>query len=106
MVHDSSGKQYVIDSGTKRPFPNGATQDYWTNNGAITTPQVTNGFLNLLPNNDFIQRGTKGSSDRAYSVEGITKRWILSPNSSLLYAPIQQVGDPLINLLPNGSSIP
>jgi hypothetical protein len=105
MVKDANGKPYVIDGGTKRPFPNQATVDYWTNNGAINTLQVTNGFLNLLPNNDYIERGIRSSAP-TYSVEGLTKRWILSPSSAALYVPIQPVSTALINILPDGTNIP
>ncbi len=106
MVHDSSSKQYVIDGGTKRAFnPDGQVQNSWTANGSVTTPQVTNGFLNLLPNNANIERGIKGSAAPAYVVEGITKRWIRSPSTAALYAPIMQVSDALLNALPTGADI-
>ena len=106
MVHDSAGKQYVIDGGTKRPFnSDGQVQNSWTTNGTVTTPQVTNGFLNLLPNNGNIEREIRGSGLQQYVVEGLAKRWIQSPSKSALYAPLQQVSDSLINALPNGANL-
>lgn len=106
MVHDSSGKQYVIDGGTKRPFnPDGKVQNSWTANGSISTPQVTNGFLNLLPNNSNVEREIRGSGVQQYVVEGIAKRWVQNPSTAALYAPLQQVSDSLINTLPNGSNL-
>ncbi len=106
MVHDSAGKQYVIDGGTKRPFhPDGQVQGSWTANGTITTPQVTNGFLNLLPNNNNIEREIKGSGLQQYVVEGLAKRWIQSPAKSALYAPLQQVSDSLVSALHDGTNL-
>lgn len=106
MVHDSSGKQYVIDGGTKRPFnPDGQVQNSWTSNGTVTTPQVTNGFLNFLPNNTNVEREIKGSGLQQYVVEGVTKRWVQSPTTAALYAPLQLVSDSLINVLPNGNNL-
>ncbi len=106
MVQDASGKQYVIDGGTKRAFnSDGQVLNSWTANGSIPTPQVTNGFLNLLPNNVNIERGIKGSGPPVYLVLGLTKHHILSPATAALYAPIMQVSDSLINILPPGSDI-
>lgn len=108
LVQDASGKKYVIDGGTKRSFhPDGQVQNSWTANNTIPTPPVfTNGFLNLLPNNGNIEREIKGSGLPQYVVEGLTKRWVQNPSTSALYAPLQQVSDSLINVLPNGSNIP
>ncbi len=106
MVHDSSGKQYVIDGGTKHPFnPDGQVLSSWTNGGAVTSPQVTNGFLNQLPNNVNIEREIRGSGLQQYVVQGVTKRWVQSPSTAALYAPLQQVSDSLINALPNGANL-
>ena len=104
MVQDASGKDYVINAGQKMLFPNQATVNYWTNNGAYTPPVLTNGLLNLLPTStSYIERGIIGSSPAAYAVVGATKHWILSPNNVALYYPIQPVSDSLINSLPSGS---
>ncbi len=106
MVQDASGKDYVINAGTKMLFPNQATINYWTNNGAYTPPTVTNGFLNLLPtSNSYNERGIIGSSPAAYDVLGGVKHWILSPSTESLYAPIQPVSDAMINCLPTGYSL-
>ncbi len=105
MVQDASGKDYVINGGQKMLFPNQATINYWTNNGAYVPPVLTNGLLNLLPTSStYIERGIIGSSPAAYDVLGATKHWILSPSSEALYAPIQPVSDSLINSLPSGSN--
>lgn len=106
MVHDSSGKQYVIDGGTKRSFnSDGKVQSSWTTNGTVTTPQVTNGFLDLLPNNTNVEREIRGSGLQQYVVEGVTKHWVQSPSTAALYAPLQQVSDSLVNVLPTGSNL-
>ncbi len=105
LVQDASGLDYVINGGTKMMFPNQATIDYWTNNGAISPVSVTNGFLNLLPTVGYIERGIIGSAPSAYEVTGAVKHWILSPTSESLYAPIQSVSDSLIYSLPSGSNI-
>ena len=105
MVQDASGKDYVINSGQKMLFPNQATINYWTNNGAYSPPVLTNGLLNLLPNSSaFIERGVVGSSPAVYAVVGATKHWVLSPSNAALYAPIQPVSDSLINSLPSGAN--
>ncbi|MBI2588978.1 hypothetical protein HYW35_02120, partial [Candidatus Saccharibacteria bacterium] len=81
VVRNSSGGTYVIDGGGKRSFPSSTVQNYWTNNGTVTIPQVTDGFLNLLPNNGSVDRAVKGSSANVYAAENITKRWITNPNT-------------------------
>jgi hypothetical protein len=67
VVKDHNNKLYVIDNGTKRSFANSTIQNWWTNNGSLTVPTTTNGFLNLLPNNGTIERAIKGSSPAVYS---------------------------------------
>jgi len=107
VVKDGSGKHYVIDGGTKRSFANATIQNWWTNNGSLTVPTMTNGFLNLLPNNGTIERAIKGSAPEVYSAEGSTKRWIQSSTSyNSLYAPFAPVSNQLINAMPTGSVIP
>lgn len=107
VVKDSSGKHYVIDGGTKRSFANSTIQNHWTNNGAITVPTTSNGFLNLLPNNGTIERAIKGSSAAVYSAQSATKNWIQSGATyQQSYAPFATVTDYLLNAMPDGSPIP
>ena len=107
VVKDGSGKHYVIDGGTKRSFANTIIQNWWTSNGSLTVPTMTNGFLNLLPNNGTVERAIKGSAPNVYSAESATKRWILTPSTyAQSYAPFSSVSDQLVNVLPSGTSIP
>lgn len=107
VVKDSVGKHYVIDNGTKRSFAHPFIQDWWTNNGSLTVPTTSNGFLNLLPNNGTVERAIKGSAPAVYSAENGTKRHILSSSTyHLQYAPFQSVSDALLGALPTGSNIP
>ena len=106
MVHDTSGRQYVIDAGTKRSFhPDGQVLGSWLNSGTLTTKETTNGFLNMLPNNGTVEREIKGTPPAVYVVQGLSKRWVLSPVTAGLYAPIQSVSDALINALPSSTNI-
>src|SRR5207249_782815 len=73
VVRDAANKAYVIDAGTKRLLPDGTIRNFWTNNDSISTPQMTNGFLNLLPTQGFIERAIKGSGPNIYAAEAMTK---------------------------------
>jgi len=106
VVKDSTGKNYVIDNGTKRSFQSPVIQNQWTGNGTLVVPTVTNGFLNLLPNNGTIERAIKGSSPAIYSAESASKRHILySSTYNTSYAPYATVSDTLLNALATGSDI-
>lgn len=105
VVTDAAGRNYAIDSGTKRPFPNPDVQKFWTNNGAVYVPIMTNGFLNLLPTGGTIERGLIGSGPKVYAIEGVSKRWIQHPNTVPAYAPIQSVSDVLLSAIPNGPNL-
>jgi hypothetical protein len=106
VVKDHNNKLYVIDNGTKRSFANSTIQNWWTNNGSLTVPTTTNGFLNLLPNNGTIERAIKGSSPAVYSAQGAVKSWIRTSSAyNQFYAPFAPVSDNLLNVMPNGSDI-
>jgi hypothetical protein len=107
VVQDHSNKMYVIDGGTKRSFANPVIQNWWTSNNSLSVPTMSNGFLNLLPNNGTIERAVKGGSLAVYSAEGANKRWILSGNTyQQSYAPFAQVSDQLLNAMASGANIP
>lgn len=105
VVKDLSGKNYVIDNGNKRPFPNNDVQNFWTNNGAVFVPTMSNGFLNLLPTKEAIERGLIGSGPKVFVIEGVMKRWIQNPDTVSAYAPIQRVSDVLLTAIPNGPNL-
>lgn len=106
VVSDSANKAYVIDHGTKRWLPDGTIRNFWTGNGIISIPKMTNGFLNLLPTNTNMERAIKGSDTKTYAGENITKRWIKSTETyQTQYAPYASVSDALINALPSGTDI-
>lgn len=105
LVQDTSGREYVIDGGTKRYFPNAATQNYWTNNGTVSATTLTNGFLDLLPTSGAIERGIQGTTAPVYEVIGVQKDWITNPSEVQTYSPIQNVSDALINVLPDGPNV-
>ncbi|HLB66713.1 MAG TPA: hypothetical protein VJJ78_03930 [Candidatus Saccharimonadales bacterium] len=107
VVRDSANKAYVIDNGTKKWLPDGTIRNFWTNSDSISTSQMTNGFLNLLPTITNMERAIKGSGPNIYAGENITKRWIQSWGTyQTSYAPYASISDSLLNALPNGSSIP
>lgn len=114
VVHNSGGTDYshsfVIDQGGKRSFPSAPVVNYWTNNGIITTPQVTDGFLNLLPNKGIVDRAIKSSGPSVYAIypEGnaISKHWITNPSIfTSNYGRYEQVTDQLLSVLPTGPNI-
>lgn len=106
VVKNGAGDHFVIDGAGKRTVPNATIRNQWTNNGAITVPTVSDGFLTLLPTRGIIERSIKGSAPAVYLFENNTKRHILSPTTyNQLYAPFVQVTDQLINAIPNGSDI-
>jgi hypothetical protein len=106
VVKDAANKHYVIDGATKRGFANSIIQNHWTNNGSLTVPTTTNGFLNLLPNNGTVERAIKGGGPYVYSAENATKRHILYPSTyNLYYAPYCIVSEALLYAMPTGSDI-
>lgn len=106
VVKSLIGTHYVIDGGGKRFFNHPTIQNQWTNNGAITIPTVTDGFLNLLPTRGFIERTIKASAPEVFFYESGAKRHIRFPNTyNLYYAPYMLVSDQLMNVLPTGAPI-
>lgn len=106
VVKDGAGKHYVIDNGTKKDFKSPIIQNHWTNNGSLSVPTMTNGFLNLLPNNGKVERVIKGSGPAVYSAQYATKQHILSSSTyNQFYAPFERVSDALINVMPTGNNI-
>ncbi len=107
VVKDEGGVVYVIDAGQKRLIPAGIIRDQWTFGNYASIPTMTNGFLNKYPNGPQIERAIKASGPQVYAAENFKKRWIQSPNTySAQYAPFTQVNESLINVLPDGQSIP
>jgi hypothetical protein len=107
VVKSDSNSFYVIDGGRKRFFPHQMIQDQWTSFGQISTPIVSNGFLQSLPTAGHIERAIKGSAPSVYSAEAGTKRHILYPNTyHRYYSPYIDVSDALIDVLPNGPPVP
>ncbi len=45
VVKAGDGSYFVIDGGGKHYFNSNVIRDYWTSNGTITAPLVTNGFV-------------------------------------------------------------
>jgi hypothetical protein len=107
VVKDAANKAYVIDGGIKRPFVNINTQNQWTNSGAIPPTRTTNGFLNLLPNGNNIDRSVKTGGPNIYAIEALSKRWIQSWNTyESSYRPHSLISESLMSLFVNGSNIP
>lgn len=107
LVKDEAGTTYAIDAGTKRLVPIGIIRDQWTYGNNAALPTMTNGFLNMLPNNIQLERAIKGSSVSVYSGEDLKKRLIQNPNTyASQYAPFTIVTDAFMNTLPVGQPIP
>ncbi len=106
VIQTADGNYYVIDGATKRPLTNLTIRNFWTSNGALSVPVVSNGFANLLPTGNIVERAIKGSSPSIYAAEGGTKRHILySSTFNQSYAPFAVVSDALLNAMPTGSDI-
>lgn len=105
LISNGSGGMYVIDSSKKRGFPNTIVRDHWVNNSNVLT--VSQAFLDLLDNGQFMERTIKGSGNEIYLYEANSKRWITNPSTFWsLYAPYTQVSDALLQSVGNGSNIP
>jgi hypothetical protein len=106
VIKSTAGTYYVIDGGNKDYFTSPVILNQWTDNGALSVPTVTNGFLNLLPTGTLIERAIKGSGPSIYLANDGTKQHILySSTYQTDYAPFANVSDYLINAMPNGSDI-
>lgn len=106
IVKNNQNLYFVIDSGGRWVFTNQSIQDHWTNFEQLNVPVVTNGFINSFVVRGSLERAVKGSGPSVYSAEDGTKRHILYPDTyNRLYAPYVQVGDALLNTLPDGSPI-
>jgi hypothetical protein len=106
VVKTGDGSFYVINGGGKHYFNNSYIRDYWTNNGTISAPSVTNGFVNLLHTRGIMERAIKGSSGAIYAAPGGVKRHILySSTYNQSYAPYKSVTDELLNAMPSGANI-
>jgi hypothetical protein len=106
VVKDGGSTYYVIDGGGKRYFTNPQIFNQWTNFGSLTTPTVSDSFLNLLPTRGWVERAIKGSSPSVYSADNGTKRHILYPDTyNRYYAPFANVTDSLLNAMPTSSDI-
>lgn len=106
VVKNEQNTHYVIDAGTKHFVPTGTILNQWTNNGAVTPLNVSMAFTNVLRNNTNIERTIKASGPSVYFIENNAKRHIqYSDVYNRGYAPYAQVGDQLVNVLPNGPSI-
>jgi hypothetical protein len=107
IVKNAQGTYYVVDTGSKRVFPNTTILDHWTAHKTLSVPTVTDGFINILPTVGAVERVIKGSAPMVYSAESGTKRHILySDTYNRYYAPFGMVGDRLLDTIPNGSPIP
>jgi hypothetical protein len=106
VVRDEGGSNYVLDAGKKRPLPAGVIRDQWIRGNQSSVPAMTNGFLNNLPNGVPMERAIKGSGQNIYAADNFTKRWIQNPDTyKNNYAPLTQVSDFLLNLMPEGTLI-
>lgn len=106
IVQNGQGTHFVVDGGGKRVFPSATVDSYWTNNGQLAMPTVSDGFLASLPTKGFIERAIKGTSTAIYAAPDNTKLHILSPDTfARSYAPFVQVSDSLISVLPEGQAI-
>jgi hypothetical protein len=107
MVQDGGGNYWVIDGGIKRFAPTSAIINQWDDNGGISVPTVTNGFLNEMPTGAAITKSIKSASNsNIYAVTDGQLDLILYPSTyQSEYAPYSIVSNALLNSLPSGPNI-